>query len=130
MICWCNTFCLSLAYISLSLLICARFLCKKGSLDFIFMKVAHSFSEVLGTCSYGSCCYLVTRSCPTLCDPMDSSPLGSSVHGISQTKYWGGLPFPSSGDLPMGLILDKLFFRFGWWIVCILPIKLFVHIWI
>ena len=24
----------------------------------------------------------VTQSCPTLCDPMDCSPLGSSIHGI------------------------------------------------
>ena len=30
--------------------------------------------------------YLVTQSCPTLCDPMDYSPPGSSVHGISQTR--------------------------------------------
>ena len=29
------------------------------------------------------------------CDPMDCSPPGSSVHGISQQKYWSGLPFPS-----------------------------------
>ena len=28
------------------------------------------------------CCYLVTKSCLTLCDPMDCSPSGSSVHGI------------------------------------------------
>ena len=27
---------------------------------------------------------LVAQSCPTLCDPMDCSPLGSSVHGILQ----------------------------------------------
>ena len=26
----------------------------------------------------------VTQSCPTLCDPVDSSPPGSSVHGIFQ----------------------------------------------
>ena len=26
------------------------------------------------------------QSCPTLCDPMDCSPLGSSVHGIFQAK--------------------------------------------
>ena len=26
----------------------------------------------------------VTQSCPTLCDPMDCSPPGSSVHGIFQ----------------------------------------------
>ena len=30
------------------------------------------------------CCCLVTKSCLTLCDSMDYSPLGSSVHGISQ----------------------------------------------
>ena len=29
---------------------------------------------------------LVTRSCPTLCDPMDCSQPGSSVHGISQAR--------------------------------------------
>ena len=26
------------------------------------------------------------QSCPTLCDPMDCSPPGSSVHGISQAR--------------------------------------------
>ena len=26
------------------------------------------------------------QSCPTLCDPMDCSPLGSSVHGILQAR--------------------------------------------
>ena len=41
----------------------------------------------------------VTQSCPTLCDPMDYSPLDSSVHGISQEEYWNGLSFPSLGDL-------------------------------
>ena len=34
------------------------------------------------------------------CDPMDCSPSGSSVHGISQQKYWSWLPFLSPGDLP------------------------------
>ena len=43
---------------------------------------------------------LVTQSCPTLCDPMDYTPPGSSVHGILQEEYWSGLPFPSPGDLP------------------------------
>ena len=40
------------------------------------------------------------QSCPTLCNRMDCSPPGSSVHGISQTRILGGLPFPSPGDLP------------------------------
>ena len=38
--------------------------------------------------------------CLTLCDPIDSSPPGSSVHGISLARYWSGLPFPSLRDLP------------------------------
>ena len=29
---------------------------------------------------------LVTQPCPTLCDPMDCSPSGSSVHGILQAR--------------------------------------------
>ena len=35
------------------------------------------------------------QSCPTLCDPIDSSPVGSSVPGILWQEYWSGLPFPS-----------------------------------
>ena len=42
----------------------------------------------------------VAQSCPTLCDPVDCSPLGSSVHGILQQESWSGLPLPSPGDLP------------------------------
>ena len=44
---------------------------------------------------------LVSQSCPTLCDPMDCSPPGSSVHGDSLGKNTGvGLPCPPPGDLP------------------------------
>ena len=37
----------------------------------------------------------VTQSCPTLSDPMDFSPLGSSVHGIFQARVleWGAIAF-------------------------------------
>ena len=37
---------------------------------------------------------------PTLCDLTDCSPPGSSGHGISQARYWNGLPFPLPEDLP------------------------------
>ena len=37
--------------------------------------------------------------CVTLCDSMDCSPPGSSVHEISQARIWSGLPFPTLGDL-------------------------------
>ena len=57
------------------------------------------------------------QSCPTLCNPMDCSLPGSSVHGFLQSKktiahqaplslgfsrqeYWSGLPCSPPGDLP------------------------------
>ena len=33
------------------------------------------------------------QSCPTLCDPRDCSPPGSSARGILQAKYWSGCHF-------------------------------------
>ena len=35
------------------------------------------------------------QSCPTLCDPMDGSPPGSSIHGIFQARIpeWGAIAF-------------------------------------
>ena len=37
----------------------------------------------------------VAQSCPTLRDPMDCSPPGSSVHGIFQARglEWGAIAF-------------------------------------
>ena len=46
------------------------------------------------------CCAQLIQSCPTLSDPMDCSPPGSCVHGISQKEYQNLLPFPYQGDLP------------------------------
>ena len=40
-------------------------------------------------------CVLVTQSCPTLWDPMDCSPPGSSVHGILQARILEWVAFPS-----------------------------------
>ena len=44
---------------------------------------------------------MCSRLCPALCDPMDCSPSGSSVHGIFQAIPWNGsgLPFPSPVNL-------------------------------
>ena len=41
------------------------------------------------------CKVLVTQSCLTLCDPMNSSLPGSSVHGILQARIleWVAIPF-------------------------------------
>ena len=49
------------------------------------------FSSMVGVCA---------QSCLILCDPLDYSPPGCSVHGIFQQGFWSGLPFPPPGDLP------------------------------
>ena len=49
----------------------------------------------------------VAQSCPTLRDPMDCSPPGSSIHGIFQARVleWGALPSPVT---PQVLVNPKL----------------------
>ena len=43
------------------------------------------------------------QSCPTLCDPMDYSQPGSSIHGFFRQEYWSGFSCPPPGDLPRDL---------------------------
>ena len=42
----------------------------------------------------------VAQSCLTLCDPMDCSPPGSSVHGILQARILEWVAILFSGDIP------------------------------
>ena len=44
----------------------------------------------------------VTQSCPTLCNPMDSSPSGSSIHGVFQTRIleWVAISFSRGSSWP------------------------------
>ena len=45
---------------------------------------------------------LVSQSCPTLCDPMNCSPPGSSIHGILQARIleWIAIPFSRGSSWP------------------------------
>ena len=48
-------------------------------------------------------CVFIAQLCPTLCDPMNCSLPGSSVHGIFQARIleWVAIPFSmESGVLP------------------------------
>ena len=44
----------------------------------------------------------VTQSCPTLCEPMDYNPPGSSVHGILQARIleWAAMPSSRESSWP------------------------------
>ena len=66
---------------------------------FLYVHLRNVFIYVVipvfwGVCSVSS----VTRSCPTLCDPMDCSPPGTSVSGIFQARILEWLPISSPGD--------------------------------
>ena len=47
-------------------------------------------------------CVLITQLCPTLSDPMDYSPPGSSVHGLLQVRMleWVAIPFSRGSSQP------------------------------
>ena len=65
------------------------------------MSVIESF--LLGISSnLSNCCYLVAKSCLTLCNPMNCSPPGSSVHGISQARIleWVAISFSKGSSRP------------------------------
>ena len=59
----------------------------------LFFFVAYSILFNLALCT-------AVLSRVQLCNPMDCSPRGSSVHGILRQEYWSGLQFPPPGDLP------------------------------
>ena len=46
---------------------------------------------------------LVAQLCPTLCDPVNCSPPGFSVHGILQAKIleWVAIPFSRGSSIPI-----------------------------
>ena len=47
-------------------------------------------------------CVCVTQLCPTLCNPLDCSPPGSSVHEILQARIleWVAIPFSTGSSQP------------------------------
>ena len=50
----------------------------------------------------GLCVCSVAQSCPAICDPMDYSPPGSSVHGILKARVleWASIPFSRGSSQP------------------------------
>ena len=71
------------------------FLFKSHECTFVVMSyLMHLFSKVIRC--------LVTQLCLTLCDPMDCSPPGFSIHGISQANKleWIAISFPRGSSPP------------------------------
>ena len=69
------------------------------SLVFDLRQNAFSFSMffmILAVCLSYAC--MLNESCPTLCDPLDCSPPGSSVQGILQARIleWVAISFSNA----------------------------------
>ena len=62
----------------------------------IFPKAVSPRTAKLGKFYVKSGCCSVAQLCPTLCDPVDSSLLGSSAHGIFQARILEWIAMPSS----------------------------------
>ena len=54
-------------------------------------------------------CVLVAQSCPTLCNPKDRRPPGSSVYGILQARIleWVAFPFSRGSSQPRDRTWDS-----------------------
>ena len=86
------------------ILLCHRDLsCASRKLSSIFglrSLDASSSSPVVKNKNVSYCMHV--NSSPTLCDPMDCSPSGSSVHGILQTRIleWVAISYPRGSSWP------------------------------
>ena len=62
-------------------------------------------SEPPGKPLYAAAAAKSLQSCPTLCDPIDGSPPGSSVRGIFQARVleWGAIAF---SEAPVYMLLN------------------------
>jgi len=59
----------------------------------------------------------VAQSCPTLCNPMDCSPPGSSVHGIFQARileWLRKLKFREGNCCVQGCPVNDSFLTYKW----------------
>ena len=62
-----------------------------------YFKYFYIYNYFITLCST---CVKLLQSCPTLCNPMDCSQPGSSVHEILQVRIQDWVAISSPGDLP------------------------------
>ena len=66
--------------------------CVRQQLVVVMVRVVVNYSVM--------CCARSLQSCPALCDPVDYSSPGSSVHEIIQARTLEWVAMPPPGDLP------------------------------
>ena len=95
--------------------------------QFVLNRIKETQTGLMHACS-------VSKSCPTLCNPMNCSPPGSSVHGILQARIlkWDAISFSWGSSHPRNRIQVLCFLQ--WQVVSLLlappgkPIHMYLHI--
>ena len=88
----------------------------RGHVSFSLPEIIHRWVWS-GCILWGVCvCLLAAQLCPTPCNPMDYSLLGSSLHGILQTRIleWVAIPFSRGSFQPrdwtqVSCVADRFF---------------------
>ena len=75
--------------------------------------LSHLLCYIFFICTYCCCCCLFTRLCLTLCEPMDCSLAGSSVHKVSQASIleWVAIFFSRGSSQPRDQTHGSCFVR-------------------
>ena len=85
---------------------------------FVFYDLMYIFISMFEFLLYfvGAAAAKSLQSCPTVCDPMDCSPPGSSVHGIFQARVleWSAIAFSNFVGIFTILWVYLLFFFYLW----------------
>ena len=77
-----------------------------GNNYFLFLNIkSNDFCLLFFSCVSSMCIFLLcmlSQSRQTLCDPLDCSPPGSSIHGIFQARImeWGAISSPRRSSWP------------------------------
>ena len=71
---------------------------EKAKFQYIMYSSTHTHTYIHTYTHVCICVCSVTQLCPTLWDPMDYSPPGSSAHGISQERLLECVAMPSRGS--------------------------------
>ena len=85
-----------------------------------YMHGCNKYNLVLTLLGYFCCCYLVTKSCPTLCDLMVTKTPLSMV--FPRQEYWSGLAMSSSrgsswprDQLCISCIVGRILYHWATW---------------
>ena len=86
-----------------------KYMSQKGTDIIVPLYVGHTLCVWVCVCVFVCVCTKSFQSCPTLCNTMDCSLPGSSMHGILQARIpeWVAIPSSRGSSLPRSTQICK-----------------------